>query len=92
MDNCIIDFCVCVMELTYVIVQSIIESVTPNLGVTKEIMSRGPQVADMECQEPDGQSIAPKGPSFSFDAFYTSPTVAASTTLAWSQKEMGLSP
>jgi hypothetical protein len=22
------------------------------LGVTKEIMSRGPQVADMECREP----------------------------------------
>jgi hypothetical protein len=28
-------------------------------------MSRGPQVADMECREPDGQSIAPEGPSFS---------------------------
>jgi hypothetical protein len=49
--------------------------VTPNLGVTKEIMSRGPQVADMECPEPDGQSIAPEGPSFFIDAFYTSPIV-----------------
>jgi hypothetical protein len=25
----------------------------PSLGVTKEIMSRGPQVADMECRESD---------------------------------------
>jgi hypothetical protein len=39
--------------------------VTPNLGVTKEIMSRGPQVVDMECREPDGQSIALEGPFFS---------------------------
>jgi len=28
--------------------------VTPNLWVTKEIMYQGPQVADMEFQEPDG--------------------------------------
>jgi hypothetical protein len=39
--------------------------VTPNLVVTKEIMSRGPQIADMECREPNGQSIAAKDPSFS---------------------------
>jgi hypothetical protein len=25
----------------------------PRLGVTKEIMSRGPQVEDMECRESD---------------------------------------
>jgi hypothetical protein len=28
-------------------------------------MSRGPQVVDMECREPDGQSIALEGPFFS---------------------------
>jgi hypothetical protein len=66
--------------------------VTPNLGVTKEIMSRGPQVENMECQDPDGQIIAPKGPCLSFDSFYTSPTTATSTTLVWSQNEVGLSP
>jgi hypothetical protein len=28
--------------------------VTTKLGVTKEIMSRGPHVVDMECREPNG--------------------------------------
>jgi hypothetical protein len=37
----------------------------PNLGVTKDIMSRGPKVVDMECRETDGQSIALEGPFFS---------------------------
>jgi hypothetical protein len=36
----------------------------PKLGVTKEIMSLGPQVADMECRELDGKSIALEGPYF----------------------------
>jgi hypothetical protein len=34
------------------------------LGITKEIMSRGPQVLDMECREPDDLSMALEGPSF----------------------------
>jgi hypothetical protein len=33
-------------------------------GITKEIVSRGPHVPDMECQEPDDLSIASKGPFF----------------------------
>ena len=37
----------------------------PSLGVTKEIMSRGPRVVDMECQDPGGQSIAMEGALFS---------------------------
>jgi hypothetical protein len=36
----------------------------PNLGITKEIMSRGPQVLDMECRELDDLSMALEGPSF----------------------------
>jgi hypothetical protein len=39
--------------------------VTTNLGVTKEIISQGPLIVDMECREPDGHSISPKGPYFS---------------------------
>jgi hypothetical protein len=30
----------------------------PNLGVTKDIMSQGLQVEDMECREPDDQLSA----------------------------------
>jgi hypothetical protein len=37
---------------------------SPTLGITKEIMSRGPQVLDMEYREPDDLSMAPEGPSF----------------------------
>ena len=37
---------------------------SPILGITKEIMSRGPQVLDMECREPDDLSMVPEGPSF----------------------------
>ena len=40
-------------------------SITPNLGVTKEIMSRGPQVVDIEYRELDVQSIALEGPFLS---------------------------
>jgi hypothetical protein len=32
-------------------VQGLCQSVIPILWITKEIMSRGPQVADMECRE-----------------------------------------
>jgi hypothetical protein len=37
---------------------------SPSLGITKEIMSRGPQVMDMEYQEIDELSMAMEGPSF----------------------------
>jgi hypothetical protein len=37
---------------------------SPSLGITKEIVSRGPQVPDMECRESDDLSIASEGPSF----------------------------
>jgi hypothetical protein len=37
---------------------------SPRLGITKEIMSRGPQVPYMECQDSDNLSIALEGPSF----------------------------
>ena len=37
----------------------------PDPGVTKEIMSQGSQVVDMESREPDGQSIALEGAFFS---------------------------
>jgi hypothetical protein len=37
----------------------------PLLGITKEIMSRGPQVLDMEYQEPDRLEHGPGGPIFS---------------------------
>jgi hypothetical protein len=53
-------------------------------------VSQGPQVVDMECQEIDGQIIDLEGPSFSFEAIYTSSTTTTFTTLAWSHKEMGL--
>jgi hypothetical protein len=36
---------------------------SPTLGITKEIMSQGQQVLDMECQESDDLSMAPKGPA-----------------------------
>ena len=38
---------------------------SPNLGITKEIMSRGPQVLDMEYWEPDRLEHGPGGPIFS---------------------------
>jgi hypothetical protein len=37
----------------------------PLLGITKEIMSRGPQVLDMEYQELDQLEHGPGGPIFS---------------------------
>jgi hypothetical protein len=37
---------------------------SPSLGITKEIASRGPQVLDTEYQEPNDLSMAPEGPSF----------------------------
>jgi hypothetical protein len=37
----------------------------PLLGITKEIMSRGPQVLDMEYREPDRLEHGPGGPIFS---------------------------
>jgi hypothetical protein len=37
---------------------------SPILGITKEIMSRGPQVLDMEYREPYDLSLALEGPSF----------------------------
>jgi hypothetical protein len=40
------------------------DMLSPILGITKEIMSQGPQVLDMECREPDDLSMAPEGPSF----------------------------
>jgi hypothetical protein len=40
------------------------EFLFPTPGITKEIMSQGPQVLDMECREPDDLSMAPEGPSF----------------------------
>jgi hypothetical protein len=55
-------------------------------------MSLGAQVVDMDFQEPYGQSIAPEGHSFSFDAFYTSPPKKNIHHTSWSQKEMGLDP
>jgi hypothetical protein len=37
---------------------------SPILGITKEIMSRGPQVLEMECRESDDLNLALEGPSF----------------------------
>jgi hypothetical protein len=37
---------------------------SPILGITKEIMSRGPQVLDMEYREPDDLNLASEGPFF----------------------------
>ena len=37
---------------------------SPILGITKEIMSLGPQVLDMEYREPGDLSLALEGPSF----------------------------
>ena len=36
----------------------------PPLGISKEIMYRGPQVLDMEYREPDRLEHGPQGPSF----------------------------
>jgi hypothetical protein len=37
---------------------------SPSLGITKEIRSRGPQVLDMEYREADDLSMGREGPSF----------------------------
>ena len=44
--------------------QLALDMLSPSLGITKEITSRGPQVIDMEYRESDDLSMAPKGPSF----------------------------
>jgi hypothetical protein len=36
---------------------------SPSLGITKKIMSRGPQVLDMEYREPDPLELGPGGPN-----------------------------
>jgi hypothetical protein len=36
----------------------------PSLWITKDIMSQGPRVLDMDYREPDDLSIALEGPSF----------------------------
>jgi hypothetical protein len=41
------------------------EVLSPSLGITKEITSRGPQVLDMEYREPDDFKHGPGGPLFS---------------------------
>jgi hypothetical protein len=40
------------------------QRLSPILGITKEIMSRDPQVLDGECREMDDLSLALEGPSF----------------------------
>jgi hypothetical protein len=57
---------------------------SPSLGITKEIMSRGPQVLDMVCREPDRLEHGPGGPIFSFFNASTLSVAAASVTSAWS--------
>jgi hypothetical protein len=37
---------------------------SPILGITKEITSRGPKVLDMKYRDLDDLSMAPEGPSF----------------------------
>ena len=41
-----------------------LDMLSPSLVITKEIVSQGPQVLDMEYREPNDLSLAPKGPSF----------------------------
>jgi hypothetical protein len=40
------------------------QMLSPILGITKEIMSRGPQAVDMEFREPDELRVALEGPYF----------------------------
>ena len=48
-----------------------------SLGITKEIMSRGPQVLDMEYRVPDRLEHGPGGPSF---LPFSASTLSAATT------------
>jgi len=60
-----------------------------SLGVTREIMSRGPQAANMESQEPDDQ-LSPHWVSRAPPLHHASPlivgSITASTALAWPQR------
>jgi hypothetical protein len=55
---------------------------SPSLGITKEITSRGPRVLDMEYREPNDLSMAPEGPLF-FSAVHSS-LAAVSIPPTWS--------
>ena len=54
----------------------------PLLGITKEIVSQGPQVLDMEYREPDWLEHGPGGPIFSFFSASTLSVAAASITIS----------
>jgi hypothetical protein len=62
---------------------------SPNLGITKEIMYRGPQVLDMEYREPDRLEHGPGGPILSFFSASTLSTATTSITSAWSCNKDG---
>jgi hypothetical protein len=77
------------IELNY---DSLKVLLSPSLGITKEIMSRGPQVLDMEYREPDRLEHGPGGPIL---FFFNTSTLSATTTSITSPglaTEMGLAP
>jgi hypothetical protein len=65
---------------------------SPFCGITKEIMSRGPQVADMECERLHDQQY----PLAQMETLLTTTEVIdfqmASTTPAGFQEALGLAP
>jgi hypothetical protein len=62
---------------------------SPSIGITKEIISRGPQVLDMEYRESDRLEHGPGGPILFFISTSTLSTVAASITSTWSCSRNG---
>jgi hypothetical protein len=55
-----------ILKKLYIMNDHQLPLLSPTLGITKEIMSRGPQVLDMEYREPDQLGHGLGGPILSF--------------------------